>query len=76
MLQQSVELGYLLNRIWLDDYCIWVQQQPARRIARLVDALGRVRLEKDAIGWPLAAYESIVLEEEGDAMDDEGSGDE
>lgn len=61
--QGSVEYGYLLNRIWLDDYTIWLQQQPARRIARLAAAVGALSLSKDAVGWPLHAYEQCARDD-------------
>lgn len=31
LLQSGVECGYLLNRVWLDDYCVWLQQATAAR---------------------------------------------
>ena len=61
--QGSVEYGYLLNRIWLDDYTIWLQQQPARRIARLAAVVGALSLRKDAVGWPLHAYEQCARDD-------------
>ena len=64
--QGSVEYGYLLNRIWLDDYTIWLQQQPARRIARLAAAVGALSLSKDGVGWPLLAYEQCARDDDDD----------
>ena len=53
---QAAEHGYLLHRVWLDDYCVWVQQQPEERLTTLADQLGALQLERDAVGWPLQAY--------------------
>lgn len=50
LLQGSVEYGYLFNRIWLDDYCIWLQQQPPRRIAHLAASLRTLELPKSCAG--------------------------
>ena len=68
--QGSVEYGYLLNRIWLDDYTIWLQQQPARRIARLAAAVGALSLSKDGVGWPLLAYEQCARDDVDDDDDE------
>mmetsp|Transcript_23702 Transcript_23702/g.49637 ORF Transcript_23702/g.49637 Transcript_23702/m.49637 type:complete len:464 (+) Transcript_23702:282-1673(+) len=61
-LLRSGEFGYLLNRVWVDDYCIWLQQQPERRLDRLISALKIGHPEKTEIGWPLAAYEALASE--------------
>ena len=69
---QAAEHGYLLHRVWLDDYCVWVQQQPEERLATLADQLGALQLERDAVGWPLQAYEELA---QGDGEEeDEGEG--
>ena len=33
--QRNGEYGYLLNRIWLDDYCVWIQQVTRKRLSTL-----------------------------------------
>lgn len=60
LLQTTVEYGFLLNRIWVEDYCIWLQQQPPRRIARLAASLRALELRKSSSGWPLEEYESLA----------------
>jgi len=60
LVQRGLDYGYLLNRCWLDDYCVWLQQQPPRRLARLATTLSAVRLERGDVGWPLAAYEELA----------------
>jgi len=68
------DYGYLLNRCCVDEFCLWVQQAPARRLARLADALEAAAPAKENIGWPLAEYEVLALEEGGESEEDEGSG--
>ena len=74
--------GHLLNRVWLDDYCVWVQQLPAHTLARLGAEVGGLRLRKEAVGWPLDEYERLAredaegmegMEEEGDEMWEKGT---
>ena len=60
LLQTTVEYGHLLNRVWLDDYCIWLQQQPPRYIARLATSLRALELRKSNTGWPLQEYEKLA----------------
>jgi len=66
VLQRTVEYGYLLNKAWIDDYCMWVQQQPPRRITRLVTLVRELEFDKDALGWPLSAYEELAVTPEGE----------
>ena len=77
LVQRGVEHGYLLNRIWLDDYCVWLQQLPARWLAKLADKLESVGMRRELVRWPLQAYEELAAEEDDgetdDEEDDEGS---
>ena len=61
--------GHLLNRVWLDDYCVWVQQMPQPQLAALSEEVGRVELRKADVGWPLEEYEALAREDQDD--DDE-----
>lgn len=63
LLQRHLDLGYLLNRVWLDDYCVWVQQLPAPKLAQLGAEVGALRLPKEAVGWPLDEYEQLARED-------------
>ena len=78
--QGGGEYGYLLNRIWLDDYLVWLQQLAPRWLPKLAEKLEGVvaAMRRESIGWPLEAYEQLALEgeedEEGDGEDVEMRG--
>jgi hypothetical protein len=57
------EYGYLLNRCFIDPMCVWVQQSPGRRLARLADALEGAVPGKGGVGWPLERYEALARED-------------
>ena len=75
--QTGREYGYLLNRIWVDDYCVWLQQLPERWLGELATELDGVAISRDMLAWPLAAYEELARESlaEMDTVADAGSGD-
>ena len=56
--------GYLLNRVWTDDYCVWIQQIPQAWLLKLAEKLERVNVRKDLIRWPLSQYEHLAMEED------------
>ena len=64
--QRNGEYGYLLNKIWIDDYSVWVQQShpenglPAAAFDRLADQLAAVQITKDMVRWPLDGYEEVA----------------
>ena len=70
-IQKNGEYGYLLNRLYLDDYCVWMQQgcKPSS-LAKLIGAVDAVALSKDMISWPLEAYEQLAME----STEEEGGG--
>ena len=65
-IQSCCEHGYLLNRVWLDDYCVWLQQLHPRWLTKLSEKLDAVEVTQDMVGWPLAAYEAVAQEGEGE----------
>ena len=77
--QRGGEYGYLLNRIYVDDYCVWLQQLDPRWLVRLSEQLDGISVSHDMLAWPLAAYEDMARsspageEEEDDDDDDEVS---
>jgi protein SHQ1 len=82
--QQGGEYGYLLNRVWTDDYCVWVQQLPPHGLLSLAEQLEGVTVSADMLSWPLATYEELAweslaepeaVEEEEDDDDDDDDDD-
>jgi protein SHQ1 len=68
--QRNDEYGYLLNRIWLDDYCVWLQQLRPTHLKALAESVQAVALRKDMLSWPLEAYEQLARQ----STDEEGAG--
>ncbi|XP_063234378.1 protein SHQ1 homolog isoform X2 [Bacillus rossius redtenbacheri] len=62
------EPRYILNQLYVEDYCVWVQHASLHRLQSLAEALGKVTLDKSAMDLDLPELESaarMVLEEEG-----------
>ena len=57
------EAKYLLNDIFITDYCVWIQSVPDMHIEALARKLETITLEKEDIGLPLLAVEEIVSAE-------------
>ncbi|KAH9039407.1 SHQ1-domain-containing protein [Lactarius hengduanensis] len=66
------EVYYVYSRIWLDDFCRWIQacasiwRVPADlfsedSLKRLGQDVGRLNMSTDSLGWGLAALERAVL---------------
>jgi protein SHQ1 len=59
------ETKHLLSRLYLDDYCIWIQRAPRKRFAslasQLFDMIGHI--SKTDIGLPLLELESLAMED-------------
>jgi protein SHQ1 len=72
--QSGGDHGYLLNRIWVDDYCVWVQQMGSRSLPYLAEKLSAVSVAENELGWPLSAYEELAREEEGGEEEDDSCG--
>lgn len=63
----SSEPRYLLNQLYITDYCVWIQKVKDNKLMSLADSLRKVKLEKDDVGLELHELEAaahMVLEEE------------
>ncbi|TPX37196.1 hypothetical protein SmJEL517_g00812 [Synchytrium microbalum] len=56
--------AYMLCRLWVDDYAVWVQSCSDHVLASLASKLGSIQIEKGDLGWNLEAYERLALESE------------
>ncbi|TYZ59259.1 hypothetical protein PybrP1_010342 [[Pythium] brassicae (nom. inval.)] len=75
------ETQYLLNPLYVQDYCIWVQSASDDVLARLGEQLARrvAAFQKADTGWALDELERSLFEKETDAAassDDDASSDE
>ncbi|KDO34147.1 hypothetical protein SPRG_19003 [Saprolegnia parasitica CBS 223.65] len=81
---------YLLNTLFLDDYCVWIQRQSDTALLDLAQrhkaATHKLRADKDTCGWALKHMEAMLTaatsdddsssEDDDESSDDESSDDE
>ncbi|XP_032822396.1 protein SHQ1 homolog [Petromyzon marinus] len=53
--------AYILNDIYITDYCIWVQKTKPHRLLNLADALRKAKISKEELGFDLLEEERIGL---------------
>ncbi|XP_078728570.1 protein SHQ1 homolog isoform X1 [Lampetra fluviatilis] len=53
--------AYILNDIYITDYCIWVQKTKPHRLLNLADALRKAKISKEELGFDLQEEERIGL---------------
>ena len=57
-LLNTSDLKYYLNRLYVEDYAIWIQRVTDERIAGLAAELASVRVDKGDLNWNLAHLEA------------------
>ncbi|XP_065183203.1 protein SHQ1 homolog [Sycon ciliatum] len=68
-LLQDDENRYLLNDLYITDYCVWVQRCSHSKIKAIAERLAEMKLVKKDLGWQLSELEEAateVLQENGD----------
>ncbi|KAJ3337966.1 Hsp90 cochaperone shq1 [Gonapodya sp. JEL0774] len=64
------EQAYVVGRMWVEDYCVWLQGADEATIRSLCEQLAALRPEKSWTGWPLDELENEVMAREGEAEED------
>ncbi|KAK7043649.1 hypothetical protein VNI00_008260 [Paramarasmius palmivorus] len=55
------EVYYVYSKIWLDDFCVWIQAHASDEIlSNLSYAVDKTRISKGVIGWELEEIEAVV----------------
>ncbi|KAI0303359.1 SHQ1 protein-domain-containing protein [Multifurca ochricompacta] len=69
------EVYYRYSRIWLDDFCRWIQACASEdTLVQLGQVVSRLSISKDSLGWDLVALESMVqIAKEGQPDSDDES---
>ncbi|XP_021020963.1 protein SHQ1 homolog isoform X1 [Mus caroli] len=65
---QENDPAYILNDLYISDYCVWIQKAKSKKLAALTEALKAVTLSKAQLGLELPELEAaalLVQEEEG-----------
>ncbi|KAF5365617.1 hypothetical protein D9758_003180 [Tetrapyrgos nigripes] len=65
------EVYYIYSKIWVDDFCVWLQAYANDDVLTQLDALVKdVVVPKSAIGWDLEELETLVLSESNERVPD------
>ncbi|KAM3843691.1 protein SHQ1 homolog isoform 1-T4 [Vipera latastei] len=69
--------AYILNDLYITDYCIWIQKAKSKKLAALADCLQKAELGKEDLGFELNELETAALlvqeeEKELKAIDEAG----
>jgi len=59
------------NRLYIDDYCVYIQGVRRKKIKSLVKDIGKVNITKQDIEWPLIELEKQALEKAAELPEDE-----
>lgn len=58
---QENDPAYILNDLYISDYCVWIQKAKSRKLTALADALKAVSLSKAQLGLELQELEAAAL---------------
>lgn len=58
---QESEPAYILNDLYISDYCVWIQKAKSKKLAALAEALKEVSLTKAQLGLELEELEAAAL---------------
>lgn len=65
------ESMFLMDRIYLLDYCVWIQQVSPKKLASLASQLNHFKFTRDLCkGWDLDALENEAKERKATEMED------
>lgn len=53
---------HYLSRLYIDDYCVWIQKVSSKKIHSVYKALKELKITKDDIDFPLQALEDLAIE--------------
>ncbi|KAL2803526.1 protein SHQ1-like protein [Daubentonia madagascariensis] len=58
---QENDPAYILNDLYISDYCVWIQKAKSKKLAGLAEALKEVSLTKAELGLELEELEAAAL---------------
>ncbi|XP_007945522.1 protein SHQ1 homolog [Orycteropus afer afer] len=58
---QENDPAYILNDLYISDYCVWIQKAKSRKLAALAEALKKDSLTKAQLGLELEELEAAAL---------------
>ncbi|KAF8986487.1 Hsp90 cochaperone shq1 [Entomortierella lignicola] len=74
------DVYYIYSKMFIEDYCVWIQSSSEKVIRTLAHELHHFQLEKSELGWHLEELEALAkespeMEEEEETSEDEDSDD-
>ncbi|KAM7062704.1 protein SHQ1 homolog isoform 1-T1 [Molossus nigricans] len=58
---QETDPAYILNDLYISDYCVWIQKAKSKKLAALAEALKEVSLTKAQLGLEVEELEAAAL---------------
>ncbi|XP_043932336.1 protein SHQ1 homolog [Protopterus annectens] len=58
---QECDPAYILNDLYITDYCIWIQKQKPKKLASLAASLQNAKLTKSDLGFELEELEHAAM---------------
>ncbi|KAM9592410.1 protein SHQ1 homolog isoform 1-T1 [Trichechus inunguis] len=58
---QENDPAYILNDLYISDYCVWIQKAKSKKLAALAEALKKDSLTKAQLGFELEELETAAL---------------
>nr|XP_027787759.1 protein SHQ1 homolog isoform X2 [Marmota flaviventris] len=58
---QENDPAYILNDLYISDYCVWIQKAKSKKLSALAEALREVSLTKGQLGLELEELEAAAL---------------
>ncbi|KAK3581255.1 hypothetical protein CHS0354_032981 [Potamilus streckersoni] len=56
----DLDCHYILNDLYITDYCVWIQSASKKRIESLSVALEKINVEKDSMGFDIIELETAA----------------
>jgi len=63
------EVYYIYSKIWVDDFCVWIQSVGDEVLQQLADSVTSLKMEKSYVGWDLEELERLTQEAPGRSTD-------
>ncbi|KAI7871853.1 SHQ1 protein-domain-containing protein [Spinellus fusiger] len=56
------DVYYVYSKIWIDDYCVWIQHASDHVLRTLAHELHHFKVERNSLGWELNELEELAKE--------------
>lgn len=56
------ETKHYLSRLYIEDYCIWIQRVSSKKIHSVYKSISELKITKEDTEFPLQALEDLAIE--------------